>query len=63
MSLKYLSILVNHPAIAGTRLLVYFSGISNFNPLILASRNVVGADVAVASNEDLAGVAPTNPRE
>ena len=54
MSRKYLFILVSHPYIAGTWLPVYFSGISNFKPPILASWGTIEVDVAIASNVGLA---------
>ena len=63
ISLKYRSILVSHPNIARTWLLVYFSSISNFNPPILAPWGMVGVDVAVVSNEGLVVEPPTIPKD
>ena len=63
MRLKYLFILISHPTIVGTRLPVYFSGISNFNPPILASWGATRAHIAVASKEGSARAPPIVLRE
>ena len=59
ISQKYLSILVSHPDTTGIQLPVYFFGICNFNPPILASWGIVGVDVAITSNAGQAS--PTIP--